>query len=271
MGITHVVRGEDHVSNTPRQLMLLRGARRRAARVRAPAAAARARRQEARRSATARRRCRSCASRATCPRRSATTSRCSAGATTRATTFFTTDELVERFALERVSKNPAVFDEQKLRWMNGRYLRELPVEELQRAARGAARPRDPARGRRDRPGEDADAGRLLAARGLPGGAPSDFDEKAWAKVMSDGAPERLARRARRSSRAGAVRRRARRAGAARSGRRAGREAQGGLPAVTCRHRPARRCRRGSSSRLRRWGARRRSRGIDKAARRKLGN
>ena len=48
------------------------------------------------------------------------------------TTFITTDELVERFALERVSKNPAVFDEQKLRWMNGRYMRELPVEELHR-------------------------------------------------------------------------------------------------------------------------------------------
>jgi glutamyl-tRNA synthetase len=46
------------------------------------------------------------------------------------TTFMTTDELVERFALERVSKNPAVFDEQKLRWMNGRYMRELPLDDL---------------------------------------------------------------------------------------------------------------------------------------------
>jgi glutamyl-tRNA synthetase len=46
------------------------------------------------------------------------------------TTFFTTEELTSRFSLERVSKNPAVFDEQKLRWMNGRYLRELPVDEL---------------------------------------------------------------------------------------------------------------------------------------------
>jgi glutamyl/glutaminyl-tRNA synthetase len=48
------------------------------------------------------------------------------------TTLMTTAELVERFALERVSKNPAVFDEQKLRWMNGRYMRELAVEELHR-------------------------------------------------------------------------------------------------------------------------------------------
>jgi glutamyl-tRNA synthetase len=46
------------------------------------------------------------------------------------TTFFTIPELQERFSLERVSKSPAVFDEQKLRWMNGRYLRELDVDEL---------------------------------------------------------------------------------------------------------------------------------------------
>src|SRR4051794_10332238 len=48
------------------------------------------------------------------------------------TTFMTTEELEERFSLDRVSRSPAVFDEQKLRWMNGRYLRELPVEELTR-------------------------------------------------------------------------------------------------------------------------------------------
>jgi glutamyl-tRNA synthetase len=46
------------------------------------------------------------------------------------TTFFSTEELIRLFSLERVSKNPAVFDEQKLRWMNGRYLRELPVDDL---------------------------------------------------------------------------------------------------------------------------------------------
>jgi glutamyl-tRNA synthetase len=48
------------------------------------------------------------------------------------TTFFTTEELTRAFSLERVSRNPAVFDEQKLRWMNGRYLRELAPGELTR-------------------------------------------------------------------------------------------------------------------------------------------
>jgi glutamyl-tRNA synthetase len=46
------------------------------------------------------------------------------------TEFMTTDELKERFTVERVSKSPAVFDEQKLRHMNGRYLRELDLDDL---------------------------------------------------------------------------------------------------------------------------------------------
>ena len=46
------------------------------------------------------------------------------------TTFFTVEQLQELFSLERVSKNPAVFDEQKLRWINGRYVRELSVDDL---------------------------------------------------------------------------------------------------------------------------------------------
>jgi glutamyl-tRNA synthetase len=47
-------------------------------------------------------------------------------------TIIPTDELVRRFRIERVSRNPARFDEQKLRWMNGRYLRELGTDELTR-------------------------------------------------------------------------------------------------------------------------------------------
>jgi glutamyl-tRNA synthetase len=41
-----------------------------------------------------------------------------------------TDELVARFALERVSRNPARFDEAKLRWLNGLYIRGLDPAEL---------------------------------------------------------------------------------------------------------------------------------------------
>jgi glutamyl-tRNA synthetase len=45
-------------------------------------------------------------------------------------TILSTDELVRRFTVQRVSRNPARFDEQKLRWLNGRYLRELSVDDL---------------------------------------------------------------------------------------------------------------------------------------------
>jgi glutamyl-tRNA synthetase len=45
---------------------------------------------------------------------------------------FTLQELAERFRLERVSKNPAVFDERKLRHINGLWLRELGTDELTR-------------------------------------------------------------------------------------------------------------------------------------------
>jgi glutamyl-tRNA synthetase len=44
--------------------------------------------------------------------------------------FFSLPELAERFRLERVSKNPAIFDEQKLRHLDGRHLRELGTDEL---------------------------------------------------------------------------------------------------------------------------------------------
>jgi glutamyl-tRNA synthetase len=42
------------------------------------------------------------------------------------TTIMSTDELVERFSLERVGSSPATFDYAKLDWMNGVYLRALP-------------------------------------------------------------------------------------------------------------------------------------------------
>ena len=47
-------------------------------------------------------------------------------------TILSTDELVRQFSLERVSKNPARFDEKKLRWMNGLYIRALDVDDLTR-------------------------------------------------------------------------------------------------------------------------------------------
>jgi len=44
------------------------------------------------------------------------------------TTIMSRDELVERFTLERVGASPATFDYAKLDWMNGLYLRNLGVD-----------------------------------------------------------------------------------------------------------------------------------------------
>jgi glutamyl-tRNA synthetase len=45
-------------------------------------------------------------------------------------TILSTEELVRQFDVARVQKNPAQFDETKLRWLNGRYIRELSVDDL---------------------------------------------------------------------------------------------------------------------------------------------
>lgn len=44
------------------------------------------------------------------------------------------DELIEKFSLEKVSKNPAIFDMQKFEWMNGVFIRQLPPDELAKRA-----------------------------------------------------------------------------------------------------------------------------------------
>ena len=45
-------------------------------------------------------------------------------------TVLSTEELIERFTLDRVSRNPARFDEVKLRWLNGVYIRAMDTAEL---------------------------------------------------------------------------------------------------------------------------------------------
>jgi glutamyl-tRNA synthetase len=40
------------------------------------------------------------------------------------------DELIARFTLEGLVKNPAVFDIQKLEWMNGVYIRQAPLDRI---------------------------------------------------------------------------------------------------------------------------------------------
>ena len=59
---------------------------------------------------------------------------------------FSLQELERSFSLERLHASPAIFDADKLRWMNGTYIRALPVADLARriepwlAKAGAAEP-----------------------------------------------------------------------------------------------------------------------------------
>ena len=43
---------------------------------------------------------------------------------------FSKDELIEKFTLDNVGKSPAVFNPEKLLWLNAHYIKEKPVNEL---------------------------------------------------------------------------------------------------------------------------------------------
>ena len=49
--------------------------------------------------------------------------------------FFTLPELVKAFSIEGLSKSPAIFDNDKLNWMNGEYIRRLSPEDFTAHAR----------------------------------------------------------------------------------------------------------------------------------------
>lgn len=51
---------------------------------------------------------------------------------------FTKEELIAQFSLERVQKAGAVFDLQKLDWLQGQWMRKLPVDEFERRCRESA-------------------------------------------------------------------------------------------------------------------------------------
>jgi glutamyl-tRNA synthetase len=191
MGITHVVRGADHISNTPRQLMilealgatppvyahlpLLHGPDGKKLSKRHGAASV----QELR-------------DRGYLPAAIRNYLALLGWGFDDSTEYFTTDELVANFSLERVSKSPAIFDEQKLRWMNGRYLREMDASELARlleeqSGRTGLLPAVEVTQEKMQTVDDfwTLAGWLYERR--------PTDEKAWSKVMKDGAAENLAR------------------------------------------------------------------------------
>jgi glutamyl-tRNA synthetase len=110
------------------------------------------------------------------------------------TTIMSTEELVRRFRVEDVGKSAAIFDEKKLRWLNGRFMREMPLEDYTAAvARHLGREADPQlRAACEIAQEKAqtleEVWPLIRFLFEP---PAD-DEKAWGKVMKEGTGEVLA-------------------------------------------------------------------------------
>jgi glutamyl-tRNA synthetase len=105
------------------------------------------------------------------------------------TTLMPTEELVRRFRVDDVGKAAAIFDEKKLRWVNGRFMREMPLDEYTAAVACHL-------------GRDADEHLRRACAIAQEKAqtldqvwplirflfePPVDDEKSWSKVMKDGA------------------------------------------------------------------------------------
>ncbi|HEY8867044.1 MAG TPA: glutamate--tRNA ligase [Solirubrobacteraceae bacterium] len=127
-GVTEVVRGEDHLSNTPKQLLVLEA-------LGAPAPAYAhlpllhgpdGRKLSKRHGAASVQELRDAGYLPEAVRNYIALLGWGHGDDT----LMTTAELVERFRIEDVSRAPAAFDEAKLRWINGRYLHQLTPAQL---------------------------------------------------------------------------------------------------------------------------------------------
>ncbi len=130
MEITHVIRGEDLLDTTHRVLALrvALGVGTSVEYAHLPLLVGADRGKLA--SGTARSRSRTSATAATSRTRSSTTWRCSAGPRPTVARCLSRDELMAEFDLDRVTHSAAFFDYKKLDWMNGEYLRALPLDEL---------------------------------------------------------------------------------------------------------------------------------------------
>ena len=136
--ITHVVRGEDHLSNTPKQLLVLEACRRAGLQPDIPPPVYAhlpllhgpdGKKLSKRHGAASVGDLREAGYLPEAVRNYLALLGWGSGDDT---TVLSTEELVRRFTLERVSRNPARFDEDKLRWLNGVHLRALPEVDLTR-------------------------------------------------------------------------------------------------------------------------------------------
>jgi glutamyl-tRNA synthetase len=134
--ITHVVRGEDHLSNTPKQLLVLEAAEKSGLSDGAPLPiyahlpllhGPDGKKLSKRHGAASVGELREAGYLPAAVRNYLALLGWGAGDDQ---TLLSTAELIERFTLETVSRNPARFDEVKLKWLNGVYIRAMAPAEL---------------------------------------------------------------------------------------------------------------------------------------------
>jgi glutamyl-tRNA synthetase len=188
MGITHVIRGDDHLSNTPKQLLvmealgvepprfahlpLLHGPDGKKLSKRHGAASVQELRDAGYLPAAVR-----------------NYMALLGWGTQDDTTILSTDELIERFDIADVGRASAIFDEQKLRWLNGRFMREMDLDAYTSVvARHLGRePDERLRAACEIVQEKAQTlEEVWPLIGFLFEEP-ETDEKAWRKVMKDGA------------------------------------------------------------------------------------
>lgn len=133
MKITHVIRGDDHLSNTPRQICLYRALGEPLPKfAHVPMILGEDRtRLSKRHGATS---VGAYAEEGFLPETMVNYLALLGWAFDDKTTLFTRQELEEKFSLKKVGKTPAVFDPAKIMWMNGVYIRKLPEERFKQLA-----------------------------------------------------------------------------------------------------------------------------------------
>jgi len=193
MGITDVVRGDDHLSNTPKQLLVLAALDRPAPRyahlplLHGPDGKKLSKRHGAASVQELR-------DAGYLPAAVRNYLALLGWGTDDDTTVMSTEELVRRFRVADVGKSAAIFDEKKLRWLNGRAMRELSLEEYT-AAVAAHLGHEPDERLRVACEIAQEKAQTLAEvwpliRFLF--EPPVEDPKAWKKVMKEGSEELLA-------------------------------------------------------------------------------
>jgi glutamyl-tRNA synthetase len=130
MGMTHVIRGDDHIPNTPKQLLicsalgfnpprfghlpLILGTDKSPLSKRHGAVSVMAYQEQG-----------------FLPEAMVNYLALLGWSTTDSQQLFSKEEMIKKFSLKRIAKNPAVFDIEKLQWMNGVYIKQADPKELE--------------------------------------------------------------------------------------------------------------------------------------------